>query len=237
MEAFDGPESPAVLERDEDIFEAASMSDGGADATFRCMFIGEKEKERKQAKGILDTAKEKAVRIEREAYEAGFAQGEKDGFAIGAKKLDKVLDRIEETLKGMASYKKEFTELYEKQILHLICRIAEKVVHGTVNVDHEVVRETIFEAFNLVADRSEVTIRVNREDVDYVKEMRPEFYDRIKDLKSMNIESDPSVNPGGCFMETVFGRIDARLESQLEKIASAVENALEESHGKKFPDR
>jgi flagellar biosynthesis/type III secretory pathway protein FliH len=31
-------------------------------------------------------------------------------------------------------------------------------------------------------------------------------------------------------METVFGHIDARLENQLEKIARAVEQTLEESH-------
>ena len=237
MEPFDGPASPSVLQRDEDIFDAVPGSDDSAHATFRSMFLGAKEMEREQAKGIVDRAKEKVALIEREAYEAGFAQGEKDGFAIGAKKLDKVLDRTEETLKRMVSYKVEFIKLYEKEILHLICHMAEKVVRGKVNIDHTVVRETIFEAFNLVADRSEATIRVSPEDVEYVKEIRPEFFDRIKDLKSITIESDPSVSPGGCFMETVFGQIDARLENQLEKIARAVENALEESHGKRLPGR
>jgi len=230
MEPFDGSESPAALQRDDHLFDAVSSSDDGADATFQCMSFGEKEMEHEQAKGILVRAKEKAVLIEREAYEAGFAQGEKDGFEMGAKKLDKMLDLTEETLKGMVSYKSEFIKLYEKEILRLIFHIAEKVVRGKVKIDPTVVRETILAALNLVVDRSEVTIRISPEDIEYVKEIRAEFLDRIKDLKSITIESDPSMKPGGCFMETVFGHIDARLENQLEKIARAVEQALEESH-------
>lgn len=235
MEPFDGPERPATLQRDDHLFEAVSVSDDGLDDAFECMPLGERAKEREKAKGILVRAQEKAALIEREAYEAGFAQGEKDGFEMGAKKLDKMLDRTEETLKGMVSYKSEFIKLYEKEILHLIFHIAEKVVRGKVKTDHTVVRETILAAFDLVVDRSEVTIRISPEDIDYVKEIRAEFLDRIKDLKSMTIESDPSVKPGGCFMETVFGHIDARLENQLEKVARAVEQTLAESHVGKLP--
>ena len=68
---------------------------------------------------------------------------------------------------------------------------------------------------------------VNPDEVEYVKEKRPEFLDRISELKSITIESDPSITPGGCFMETAFGSVDARLETQLEKIAKAVERAFE----------
>jgi len=237
MEPFDGPESSTTRQRDDHLFEAVSGIDDGADATFQCMSLGERDREREQARGIVVRAQEKADLSEREAYEAGFAQGEKDGFEMGAKKLDKMLDLTEETLKGMVSYKSEFIKLYEKEILHLIFHIAEKVVRGKVKIDQTVVRETILEAFNLVVDRSEVTIRISPEEIEYVKEIRGEFLARIKDLKSITVESDPSVNPGGCLMETVFGHIDARLENQLEKIARAVEQTLEESQVGKPPGR
>jgi len=237
MEPFDGPESSTTRQRDDHLFEAVSGIDDGADATFQCMSLGERDREREQARGIVVRAQEKADLIEREAYEAGFAQGEKDGFEMGAKKLDKMLDLTEETLKGMVSYKSEFIKLYEKEILHLIFHIAEKVVRGKVKIDQTVVRETILEAFNLVVDRSEVTIRISPEEIEYVKEIRGEFLARIKDLKSITVESDPSVNPGGCLMETVFGHIDARLENQLEKIARAVEQTLEEIQVGKPPGR
>lgn len=223
MEPFDNPDHTSRCETDDRTFEAL-CPDESEGTTFRHMTFDERDK----AEGIVDAAKKRAALIEREAYEKGYAQGEKDGLEMGTKKLDKILDRVHGTLKDMVSYRQEFIKLYEKDILHLICRVAEKVLRERVKIDNTIVRKTILEAFSLAADRSEVTIRINPEDVEYLKEIRPEFFDRIEDLKSITIEADPSISPGGCFMETLFGHVDARLEGQLDKIARAVEHALEE---------
>lgn len=200
------------------------------DNTFRFipLFGGVEDDDGEKANGIIEKAKRRTSLIESEAYEKGFAQGEKDGFEMGSKKLEKILDRILGTLKDMLAYRQEFTKKHEKEMLHLILAIAEKVVRVAVRVDNQIVRETILEAFRLAADRSEVTVRVNPEEVEYVKEIRPAFFDRISELKSITVESDPSITRGGCFMETSFGNVDARLETQLQKITKVVEHAFEE---------
>ena len=184
--------------------------------------------DREKANGTIEETRKKASLIESEAYEKGFAQGEKDGFEMGTKKLEKILDRIHGTLQDMLAYRQEFMKRYENEMLDLICVIAGRIVRRAVTLDNQIVRETILEAFSLAADRSEVTVRVNPEEVEYVKEIRPEFFDRISELKSITIESDPSITRGGCFMETSFGKVDGRLETQLEKIGNAVEQAFGE---------
>ena len=40
---------------------------------------------------LLKQAKEKALFIEKESYERGFAQGEKDGLEMGGKRLEAIL--------------------------------------------------------------------------------------------------------------------------------------------------
>ncbi len=217
MESFDKPGHSSSSGTDTSRFEALYDVDSDHTAFQPSSFDGQQDP--------IAEAKQKAALIERQAYDKGFAQGEKDGMEVGTKKVDKTLDRINQTLQEMSSYWQEFIKLNEKEILGLICRIAEKVVHGQVKVDHTVVRETILEALNLAAERTELTVRISAEDVEYVKEVRPEFFDRVKELKSMTIESDASVSPGGCYMETAFGQVDARLESQLSKITKAVERA------------
>jgi flagellar assembly protein FliH len=219
MERFDDPD---YCDKDDHCtFEDIHTADSDA-ASFQLLSFGERHKP-------IDEARKKAALIEREAYEKGFAQGEKDGFEIGSKKVDKILDQISKTLEEIASYRREFIKLHEKEILHLICRVAEKVINGGVKVDHTVVRQAIFEAFDLAADCTNVTVRVSPEDVEYVKEVRPEFFDQFKDLKSLTVESDPSICSGGCLMETAFGQVDARLETQLNNITKAVERAYEEA--------
>jgi flagellar assembly protein FliH len=176
---------------------------------------------------IVAEAKKKATVMEQQGYEKGYEQGEKDGREMGAKKLDGILDRINGVLKEILECRKGFPRLYEKRTLDLICRIAEKVVRGRIKADSDVVRGAIMEALELAGDRTEVTVKVNPEDMEYVKELRPEFFDRIKDLRSMSMESDPSVSKGGCVVETGFGHVDASVESQLEKITAAVRQAYE----------
>lgn len=228
MESFDKPDHSSAPDTRGGIFEP-SHARSGDDNTLRFMplFDGG-EDDREKADSIIEEAKRKASLIESESYEKGFLQGEKDGFEMGSKKLEKILDRVHDTLQDMFAYRQEFIKKYEKEMLHLICSIAERVVRGIVKVDNQGIREAILEAFSLAADRSEVTVRVNPEEVEYVKEIRPEFFDRISELKSITIESDPSITRGGCFMETTFGNVDARLETQLKKIADAVEHAFEE---------
>ncbi len=226
MERFDMQRPAPPLQTPRTTFEPSYA--GSADdspSRFVSLFDGRKG-DREKAGRIIEEAQKKATLIESEAYEKGFAQGEKDGFEMGAKKFEKILDRIHGTLEDMVGYGQEFIKKYEKEMLHLICAIAEKVVRGAAKVDNRIVRETILEAFSIGADRSEVTLRVNPEQVEYVKEIRPDFFDRIRELKSITIETDASISHGGCFMETAFGNVDARLESQLEKIADAVGQAF-----------
>jgi flagellar assembly protein FliH len=237
MECFDGPGPSSASKTDSCVFEAFCDSDNCEVDVFQYMSSDGRESAKEVAgkaaarvEEIVAEAKNKASSIERDSYEKGFAQGEKDGQEMGTKKLEKVLERIHQALQEIVAYKQEFIKLHEKETLDLVCRIAEKIVRGRVKIDRGIIRETIFEALNLVADRSEVTVKVSPEDIEYVKELRPEFFDRITDLKSITMEPDPSISPGGCAMETAFGHVNARLESQLEKITAAVMQTFEEEN-------
>ncbi len=230
MESFDISDSRPAQDTRRSTFAPSYAGSGGHNAfRFMPLFNGmEEEDDGEKANVIVEEAKRRASLIESGAYEKGFAQGEKDGFEMGSKKVEKILDRILGTLQDMVAYRQEFIKKYEKEMLHLIRAIAEKVVRVAVRVDNQIVRETILEAFSFAADRSEVIVRVNPEELEYVKEIRPEFFDRISELKSITIESDPSITRGGCFMETTFGNVDARLETRLQKITKAIEHAFEE---------
>lgn len=224
IESFDMPDSSSDPGTRRETFEPSYTGVGDRD-TFQPMSLFE---DREKADGIIDEARKKATEIESKAYEKGFAQGEKDGLEMGAKKLEKIFERIHGIMENMVAYRQEFVKKYEKEMLRLVSAVAGKVVRGTAKLDKQIVRESILEAFNLAADRSKVTVRVNPEEIEYVKEIRPEFFDRVSELKSITIESDPSISLGGCFMETTFGNVDGRIEAQLDKIANAVEQVLEE---------
>ena len=171
--------------------------------------------------------KENIASIEQEAYEEGFIQGEKDGFELGEKRAVKVIENIEKLFNEITNLKYDILKQYEKEILGLIFAVAEKIVHHEVKLDETVVKSAIFGALELAVEKSKVIFNVNPDDYDYVEKLRPELFNRNKELKSIVVSSNPAVTRGGCFLETPYGNIDATIESMMEKISHFLQESVE----------
>jgi len=174
---------------------------------------------------IMAKAREKAAVLEREAYEKGFAQGEKDGLELGTVKALKIVENIESLLDEISVLQTDIVKRYEKDILGLICSVAEKVVHHHVSLNEPAIRETVIKAIQLSTEKRSVLLKINPEEFDYIDRLKPEFFQRFNELASLEIVSNPSVSRGGCFLETPCGDVDARVETQLEMIRRRLEEA------------
>jgi flagellar assembly protein FliH len=185
---------------------------------------GNKEKETED--DLLGT-QENIASIEQEAYEKGFAQGEKDGFELGEKKAVKIIENIENLFNEMTNLKHDILKQHEREILDLIFAVAEKIIHHEVRSDETVIKNAILNALELAVEKSKIIFNVNPEDYDYVEKLRPEIFSQNKELKSIVVTSDPAVTRGGCFLETPYGNIDATIESKLEKINQCLQESVE----------
>ena len=176
----------------------------------------------------MQEALKKAAYIEQEAYEKGFAQGEKDGLELGEKRAAKIAENIENILIELKRLKEEIPRKYEKEILSLIFAITKKIVHCEIASNETAIKETISDALNFAAEKSEIVLSVNPEDFEYVNKLRRQFFSEIKDLKSISINSDLSITRGGCFLETSHGEIDSTVETRLMKIYQNMEERFDD---------
>ena len=228
MESFNSPSQ--TKERKEPLFVSLQ-----AEGLEKADFIpyeesGDKHKKGQKAKDLLKKAEdalkesqEKASLIEQEAYEKGFMQGEIDGLEFGKKEAVKVVENIEGLLKGFTRIKKDIITGHEKEILELIFSITEKIINYKINSDETIVRETILKALRLAPEKGKIILRVNPEDFGYIEKVKPDFFAKFKELKSIKIVSDSSIDRGGCLLETQYGEVDARITTQLEKIFQSLE--------------
>jgi len=177
----------------------------------------------------IQSPQEKANLLEQEAYEKGFAQGEKDGFELGEKKAAKTVEKIEKIFVELAALRQEILKHYEKDIIDLVFAIAEKIVHFKIKSDGKAVKDAILSALDLAGQKSKVVVRVNPEDYDFVENFRPDLFTEYKELKSVIVTSDHSISRGGCFLETPSGDVDARVESQLERIYQSLQETYSEN--------
>lgn len=178
---------------------------------------------------IISMAREKASMLEREAYEKGFAQGEKDGLELGAAKALKVVENIENLLDEIGRFRSDIIKRHEKDIIELICAVAEKVVHHRVELNGTTIREAVIKAIQLATERRSVILKINPGEFDYIEQLKPELFKRFNELNSIEVVSSPSVKRGGCFLETRCGDVDARVETQMEMIRRRLEEAYKEN--------
>ena len=171
---------------------------------------------------------EKTALTEKEAYDQGFAQGEKDGYELGETRAGKIIEKIESLLDEMAHLRTGLVQAYEKDLLATIFSIAEKVVHTHLALNEAAVKDTILAALKLVAEKREVTLKINPEDFEYVEKLRPELFSANTHVKSIMITSDPGLTRGGCRLETSNGDVDATIESQLKIIQQSLKDAFME---------
>lgn len=156
--------------------------------------------------------------IERKAYADGYAKGEKEGLDAGMRKAVEVTGRLENILKEMQGIWANLIATYEKEIIRMVGRAAEKVVYGQVAVDHEVVKRTILHAFELVSAPVDVTIEINPEDYEYIDAAKDDFLEQVRSLKNISLLSDPEVSRGGCRIDTRSGIVDGGIETRLDAI-------------------
>jgi flagellar assembly protein FliH len=160
--------------------------------------------------------------IRKKAYEEGFAEGEKKGFAARKEDAVALVNRLDSLLTDMEGIWKQLVGAYEKQMIQLICRMSEKVVFGHIKMDHEVVKRAIFNALKMIPEPVDVSIEVNPEDAEYIETIKEDFFSHLKTLKHISVISNPSITRGGCAVKTIQGEVDATLESRLEAIRDAV---------------
>jgi flagellar assembly protein FliH len=176
-----------------------------------------------QARGIVEQARAQAAEIERQAYHAGFAQGEKAGQKTALDQLAPYLGRFQALTTELARLRDVHLKAIEPQILDLALVIARKVVHHAIEADPAAVRHVAAAAIQAAVDRARVTVRVAPSEHALLATFRPELL-RIEGVKDLTIEADDRIAPGGCVVEGNGGEIDARTEvafAEFEKLRDA----------------
>ncbi len=164
--------------------------------------------------------------IEREAYEKGFSEGfskgETEGYETGMKKGEEAVESFKEVVTGCDNLWVDMVKKNEEQIIGLICKATEKIVAGKIEVDNEVIKHSIMQAFELIPEPEEVTIYVNPEDYDFIEIVKEDFFEIINGLKQLSIVSDPSVKRAGCRIETKSGEVNTNIEEKMEIILKTI---------------
>lgn len=171
---------------------------------------------------LKEDFKARVARLEREAYEKGFAQGQRDGLDFEKSKLEEMGKQYETLLTELRDLKVHIFRESEGEMLHLIELIVKKIIGEEIKTGESIIRHSIKSAAKFLTDKRKVRIIINPDDMEEVKRMLPELA-RLAKGGHFQLTEDPSVGKGGCILETGFGRVNATIEDQLSEIIKVID--------------
>jgi len=173
--------------------------------------------------------------IEKQAYQKGFIDGEKQGVADGERvgfdsvvsKVETLMKSFQEALLQIKNVRNEIYHRIEKEVVELSLAIAKKVICQEIKTDREVVVCVAREALNKVEDTGNIKIKMSPDDLNFINETKYQISNLIEHIDNVTVEAEDSIPNGGCIIETEFGDIDARIEKQLQAIEESFLSGIE----------
>jgi len=178
--------------------------------------------------GILPVGngRDKIAGLEREAYEKGFDQGQKDGLDIGERKARETWKQMVSLFEELDSLKARAFSESEQEIVQLSLAIARKIVKKEVSMDPDTVRRSVKSALEYLNDKSFMRVLIHPRDMKNLEQYLPELAEEKK-IERFELAEDNCVDPGGCILESGFGRINATIESQLDELETEIEDLFQ----------
>jgi flagellar assembly protein FliH len=186
-----------------------------------------------QADAIINDANDRVAQIEaasaarleeasKTAAARGFEQGHKDGYKAGMAEVKRLIARTQLIMERIQDKRLEVIEQAEQEIIDLALLVARKVVKVISESQKQVVVENIKAALGRIKTSGKVTVRVNLADLETATEHLDEFITLLESSGGIHILEDSSVDSGGCYVETDFGEVDARIAVQFAELESKI---------------
>lgn len=160
-----------------------------------------------------------------QGLEEGMEQGTKQGLEEAQNQAGEILQSLQESLNQADQTADRLVDIYEDRIVELIQKIAEKAIFARIEIDDEMVKPMILDALKTLVQPEEVVLNVSVDDYEYIEMVKDQFFEEIESLNHISVRSDPSVNRGGCRIETSTATVSTDPEERLQSIFDAMRNA------------
>ncbi|KJZ50108.1 flagellar assembly protein FliH [Pseudomonas fluorescens] len=169
--------------------------------------------------------------IRQEAYNEGFAVGEKEGFHSTTLKVRQEAEQalapkvagLEQLMANLFEPIAEQDTQIEKSLVDLVQHITRQVIQRELAIDSTQIEHVMREALKLLPlGVGNVRLYINPQDFAQIKALRE------RHEETWRIVEDESLLPGGCRVETEHSRIDATVETRVARVMDKLFDQLHE---------
>ena len=168
--------------------------------------------------------------ITEERLEKEFERGRLQGLAEASAAISErdaaaqiaAQDRVDQLIENIARDTNRFTADLEREAYRFAVAVAERIVKREITLDESMVMRQMREAVRRIVGVESITLRVHPDDEALVRSHRATMLSSSDSVREILIESDETIERGGCILESATGNVDARIGSQLRQIETAL---------------
>jgi flagellar assembly protein FliH len=177
---------------------------------------------RQEAAKIVQAAHSEAVQIRRQAEVAGRKAAEAAVERIleekVAQRMKTIVPALEQLVAQMNDAQGELLNQWQRSSAQVAIAIAERIIRRQLDRQPQITVDLVEEALRLAAGSAEITVHISPADYENLGAQVNQLAETLAQLTPSDVVADPHITPGGCRVETKYGEIDLRIESQLRRI-------------------
>jgi len=193
------------------------------------------EKAKMTAERCLNEANQQVATIKQQAYDEGHQKGYQEGHQEGIIKgqqaglaekrqvIDQAIAKTQQMLVTGEQAAKQMIVDAERQIIEIALAVARKILAYEITENPMVVLPLVKAALQKVSDQEEVMIRVSIDDFDSVFLAKKELQMMVGREQALGIIVDHTIESGSCVIDTSYGMVDAKIDTQFETIKKALQ--------------
>lgn len=170
-----------------------------------------------------------------QSRQAGFEEGYNQGLTQAEEALrheySEMLTEAQGVLDQSYKLKQQIIQESEPFLIELSTSIAEKVIGRQLTLNPEWVIELIQSVLSRRRETGIIALCVAPSQFAYIQDAREELLTSIDSQAELQIIPDSTVQDRGCVIRSSFGSIDARIDTQLKEIKSALQQLATQSEG------
>ncbi len=224
MESFDpAPTAPSAASVSDQASDAASALPDPAEVLAEIERLRETARTRGHAEGYAAGHAQGHEAGRTEGLEQGLSEGRETGYAEGHAEGLELARQEAERLKQLAQAAADSIDKMEATtgdaLLSLALSVAEQVLRSTLSAEPERILDLIRDVVQVDGSQQGLLkLRLNPDDLDLVDQ----YLQRDATITQWRLQADPSIERGGCIVETALGNIDATLQTRWQRVVSTL---------------
>jgi flagellar assembly protein FliH len=157
--------------------------------------------------------------LKAQAREEGLALGRQEAQALASEQTQILQGRVVEFLEDLAKQCNEAHEENERECVKLAVAIADKLVHGAIEVNPEYVLPLVKESLEHAGSAEVRKVRLSPADFEFIEVMG--LHDKWGKDAGWIFEADASIK-AGCIVDTSAGEIDYQVDKAWDRVKHSI---------------